>query len=114
MKQPKVEIAPLLHWIYQILYGAVNFEQARYFPRHELEIYTRCKTNSVTQSHYQLGVMAYQEFDSYQQAFFEANLAYVSTLHLEKHSCYFYIDGHFDPYVGNLDILKGWCAVKNR
>jgi len=114
MKQLKVEIAPLLHWIYQILYGAVNFEQARYFPRHELEIYTRCKTNSVTQSHYQLGVMAYQEFDAYQQALFEANLAYVSTPHLEKNSCYFYIDGHFDPYVGNLDILKGWCAVKNR
>ena len=114
MKQLKVEAAPLLQWIYQILYGAVNFEQARYFPRHELKVYTSFKTNSVTQSHYQLSVMAYQEFEAYQQALFDANLAYVSTSPIEKDCCYFYIDGHFDPYVGKLDILKGWCAVKNR
>jgi len=114
MKHLKVEVAPLLQWLYQILYGAVNFEQARYFPRHELEIYTRCKTNSATQSRHQLGVMAYKEFDSYQQALFNTNLAYVSTSHIENDSCYFYIDGHFDPYFGKHDILKGWCSVKNR
>lgn len=114
VNQLKVDVAPLLQWLYQLLSGVVNFEQARYFPRHELEIFTGLKTYSVTQSRYHLSAMAYKEFDSYVQALFDANLHVVSIPHFKKNSCYFYIDGHFDPYVGKLAILKGWCAIKNR
>lgn len=114
VNQIKVEVAPLLQWLYQLLSGVVNFEQARYFPRHELEIFTGLKAYSVTQSRHLLSAMAYKDFDSYVQALFDANLHFVTMPHFKKNSCYFYIDGHFDPYVGKLAILKGWCAIKNR
>ena len=114
ISQIKVETSPLLQWLYQILCGVVNFEQARYFPRHEIEIFTGSKTVGVTQSRHHLWTMAFKDFDNYVQALFDANVNFVSTPNIKKNTCYFYIDGHFDPYFGKLDILKGWCAMKNR
>jgi len=114
VSQIKVETSPLLQWLYQILCGVVNFEQARYFPRHEIETFTGSKTAGVTQSRHHLWTMAFKDFDNYVQALFDANLNFVSAPNIKNNSCYFYIDGHFDPYFGKLGILKGWCAIKNR
>ncbi|MFQ5606229.1 MAG: hypothetical protein ACE5HS_23400 [bacterium] len=109
-----VNAFPLLQWLYQIFYGVVNFEQARYFPRREIEMFTGTKTVGTSQSRHHLLIMAYQDFDEYVQALFEANLHFVSLPVDGEKICYFYLDGHFDPYFGQLGILKGWCAVKNR
>ncbi len=61
----KVNTTPLIQWLYQILYGAVNFEQTKNFPRQELEVFTGCKTVRITQSRDLLWTMAYKDFDNY-------------------------------------------------
>lgn len=112
--QLKVDVSPLLQWLYQILYGVVNFEQSRYFPRHEIETFIDSNTIGVSQSRHCLWSMAYKNFDQYVQALFEVNLNFVSKLPGDARTNYYYLDGHFDPYFGKLGILKGWCCLMNR
>jgi hypothetical protein len=110
----KDQRACLIQWLYQIFWGAVNFEQARYWPRHEIETFTATTSIGVSRSREILGQIAYQEFDAYVQQLFEINLSFLSEP-LEPHKViYYYIDGHFDPYYGEVKILKGWSNLMHR
>jgi hypothetical protein len=112
--QLRVEAFPLLQWLYQILYGVVNFEQVRYFPRHEIEVFIASKTIGVTQSRHHLWTMAHEDFEHYVEALSEVNLNFVSKPQGDRQTIYYYLDGHFDPYFGKLEILKGWSCLMNR
>ena len=105
--------AYLIQWLYQILWGAVNFEQARFWPRHEIEIFTGTSSIGVSRSREMLGQIAYQEFNEYVQQLFEINLSFLFEPTATNKVVYYYIDGHFDPYYGEVKVLKGWSNLMN-
>lgn len=105
--------ATLLQWLYQIFAGAVNFEQARYLSFNEFSRFIGKAAASVSKNRLFLSNLAYNSFEQILQMLFEVNLQCMKK-HWENKSHYFYIDGHFDPYYGCLEILKGWCCIFNR
>lgn len=102
-----------LQWLYQIFAGAVNFEQSRYLPRNEISHFIGDSAVSVSKSRSLLKELAHDSFAECLQLFLQINLDFV-TQHLKDRINYFYIDGHFDPYYGKIDILQGWACLFNR
>ena len=102
-----------LQWLYQIFAGAVNHEQSRYLARHELGSFIGQAAASVSKSRLVLKNLAHKYLGQCLQLLFEVNLK-CTRKHLQDKPCYFYVDGHFDPYYGIIEILKGWCCILNR
>lgn len=100
-------------WMYQIFLGAINFEQARYLVRSELSYFIGKSALSVSGSRLLLSNLSQHHLKACLQQIFEVN---VNGLQYRWHDrpYYFYIDGHFDPYYGKLEILKGWNCLLNR
>ena len=105
--------ATFMQWLYQIFAGAVNFEQARYLSLNEFSRFIGKTAASVSKSRLFLSNLAYNSFGHTLQLLFGVNLQCMKE-HWENKSHYFYIDGHFDPYYGGTEILKGWCCILNR
>jgi len=102
-----------LQWIYQILFAAVNFEQARYLSRELLGELMGETAISVSKSRSILKNLAENRFCHTFKSLFQSNLECIQK-YWENTPHYFYIDGHFDPYYGQTEILKGWCCLLNR
>jgi hypothetical protein len=102
-----------VQWLYQIFSGAVNLEQSRYLPRHEVSDFIGEAAVSVSKSRSLLRELAHDSFRECLQLFLQTNLDFVMQ-HLRDRINYFYIDGHFDPYYGKTEILKGWTCLFNR
>ena len=106
-------LAPFLQWLYQIFAGAVNLEKTRYLCYNELTRFIGQPAARVSQSRLILKELAHKFFGKCLQMLFEVNLEFI-VKYLKNKCCYFYIDGHFDPYYGITEILKGWCCILNR
>jgi hypothetical protein len=106
-------LAPFLQWLYQIFTGAVNLEKTRYLSYNEFTRFIGQPAARVSQSRLILRELAHKLFGKCLQMLFEVNLEFIIK-HLKNKCCYFYIDGHFDPYYGITEILKGWCCILNR
>ncbi len=102
-----------LQWIYQILLGNVNFEQGRYVARKELSYFMGKLALSVSASRFKLKNISETYFKESLQQIFTASLNCLKYRWKDR-PYYFYIDGHFDPYYGTLEILKGWNCILNR
>lgn len=102
----------LLQWLYQVLAGAVNFEQSRFLSQSELGIFIGSPVARVSKSRELLEDMAHNKLADSLEAFLKFNLAFVARQ--PDRATYFYLDGHFDPYYGEVDILSGWACLFNR
>ncbi len=102
-----------LQWMYQIFLTAVNFEQARYLSRPQLGDLIGETAISVSKSRATLTNLARNQFGATVTMLFQANLDCIQKYWANRPH-YFYIDGHFDPYYGQIKILKGWCCRLNR
>jgi hypothetical protein len=81
--------------------------------RSELSFFIGKSALSVSGSRLLLSELSQHHLKACLQQTFDANL---NCLQYRWHDrpYYFYIDGHFDPYYGQLEILKGWNCVLNR
>ena len=102
-----------LQWIYQILLGSINFEQCRYMVRNELSRLIGKSALSVSASRLMLKEISEKHLKECLKQIFDASLNCIR-YRWEDKPYYFYIDGHFDPYYGQLEILKGWNCILNR
>jgi hypothetical protein len=102
-----------VQWLYQIFAGAVNFERARYLPRHEFSRFLGQAAVGVSKSRALLSKLAQKYFMPCLNMLFKLNLENIAKTR-ETTTPYFYLDGHFDPYYGQTGILPGWCCILNR
>jgi transposase len=96
-------------WLIQTLLGAKNLEQARYLDQKSLGYLCDMKMSPCVK------VMR-----SYLRAYSQSGLSESITTLLKENMMQFipksddyYIDGHFLPYYGEAEILKGWCSKRH-
>ena len=96
-------------WVIQILLGAKNLEQSRYLDQKSLGYLCGMKTSPTVK------IMR-----NYLHQYCQSGLSKSITDQLEENMLQFiprsddyYIDGHFLPYYGEAEILKGWCSKRH-